>query len=191
MEHPAIDELAAYLEHRLDDVSRRRLEAHLVDCAECRREVMEGERTLRGAPSRRAAAWRPLAVLATLAAAAAVLFTVLPRGGTSEGRTIERSPDAPLRAVMPIVVVEPEDAARLTTAPTTFVWRGAPGVSLYKFTLTDEQGHVLWSTSTRDSLLRPPASLEVPASASYYWYVDALRADGSTVSSGVHAFRVR
>jgi hypothetical protein len=194
VEHPAIADLAAYLDHRLDDASRRRIEAHLVECGACRSEVMEGERVLRGAPSRRVTARRPLVLLAsfaTLAAAAGVLFTVLPRRGASDERFVERSPDAPAGRVTPISVDEPQDSARLTAAPATFVWRRAPGVSLYKFTLTDEQGHVLWSASTRDSLLASPASLVIPSSARYYWYVDALRADGSTASSGVHDFHVR
>jgi hypothetical protein len=192
MEHPAIHDLAAYLEHRLDDASRRRVESHLAECDQCRREVVDGERVLRAAPDRRTSVRRPIAVLAGLAAAAVVLFTVLPRDRTGGGGPVERGPAAPVAPVTPaIVVVEPADAAQLTEAPATFVWRPSPGVSLYKFTLTDEQGRVLWSTSTRDTLLAPPGSLQVPPTARYFWYVDALRADGGTVSSGVHAFRVR
>ena len=192
MEHPATQELAAYLEHRLDDASRGRVESHLVECDQCRRDVVDGERVLRSAPGRRTAARRPVALRAGLAAAAALLLTVLPRDEPRDGQPVERGPDAPVGTPAPaIVVVEPTDATRLTAPPATFVWRRAPGVSLYKFTLTDEQGRVLWSASTQDTVLKPPASLVAPTSARYYWYVDALRADGSAVSSGVQAFRVR
>ena len=192
MEHPAVHDLAAYLEHRLDEVSRRRVEAHLVECAQCRRDVVDGERVLRAAPGRRASARRPLTLLATLAAAAAIVFTILPRDEPNDGRSVERALDVLVATDTPaIVVVEPTDSAQLAVAPATFVWRPAPDVSLYRFTLTDEQGRVLWSTSTRDTLLAPPDSLQVPPSARYFWYVDALRADGGTVSSGVRAFRVR
>ena len=192
MEHLAIHDLAAYVEHRLDDASRRRVEAHLVDCEQCRHEVLEGERVLRTAPGRRVAARRPIALFAALAAAAVVLFAVLPRDETREAPPVERASNTPVATVTPaIVVVEPADAAQLPVAPATFVWRPAPGVSLYKFTLTNEQGHVLWSASTKDTLLSPPGPLEMAASARFFWYVDALRADGGTVSSGVHAFRLR
>ena len=195
MEHPAVHDLAAYLEHRLDDASRRRIEAHLVECERCRREVIEGEHVLRDAPVRRRSARRPfaaLAGLAGLAAAAVALFFVLPRDETSGRAPVERAAAPPVAPVTPaIVVVEPIDSADLAAAPATFVWRPSPGVSLYKFTLTDDQGRVLWSASTRDTVLAPSGSVQLSPTTRYFWYVDALRADGGTVSSGVHAFRVR
>jgi hypothetical protein len=190
VQHLAIHEIAAYLEHRLDDASRRAVEAHLVECVECRHEVMEGQRVLRGVPHARGR--RPIALLGMLAAAAVLVFAVLPRGGTHDGPAAERSAQTSIEgAPSPIVVVEPLDSARLGGDPATFVWRSSPGVSLYQVTLTDERGHVLWSVSTRDTVLSRADAPDARSSTRYYWYVDALRADGSTVSSGVHGFRVR
>lgn len=192
MEHLGVHDIAAYLEHRLDDVSRRRVEAHLVECSECRREVREGEQALRAAPvGRRAGARRPLAALVTLAAAAALVFAVLPRGDTREESSIERALVVPTASAAPIVVVEPADSARLRDVPSAFVWRAVTGVSSYRITLTDERGHVLWAASTGDTLIRAPDSLAAAVPMRYYWYVDALRADGGTVSSGVRGFSVR
>ena len=96
MEHPAIHDLAAYLEHRLDDASRRRVESHLAECDQCRREVVDGERVLRAAPDRRTSVRRPIAVLAGLAAAALVLFTVLhPSVRRRRAEAIEAALDRP------------------------------------------------------------------------------------------------
>ena len=190
MEHLAIHEIAAYLEHRLDDASRRAVEAHLVECVECRHEVMEGQQVLRGVPHARGR--RPIALLGTLVAAAVLVVAVLPRDETRDGPPVERGAQTVIGgAPSPIVVVEPLDSARLADDPATFVWRSSPGVSLYQVTLTDERGHALWSASTKDTVLRRPGAREARSPARYYWYVDALRADGSTVSSGVHGFRVR
>ena len=192
MEHLGVHEIAAYLDHRIDDASRRRVEAHLVACAECRREVHEGEQVLRDAPAgRRAGARRPIAALVTLAAAAALVFAVLPRGDTRDASSIERATVVPAAPAAPIVVIEPADSARLSGVPSTFVWRPATGVSSYRITLTDERGHVLWAASTGDTLIRVPDSLAAAAPMRYYWYVDALRADGGTASSGVRGFSVR
>ena len=163
-----------------------------MECSDCRREVLEGERMLREAPRPGTSMrWR-IGVLGTLAVAAVALFTVLPRGGSDVERATERGPGTPVGVAAPaIAVVDPADAASLAGPPSAFVWRPASGVSLYKLTVTDEQGHIVWTASTRDTLVRPPASLGSTASVRYFWYVDALRADGGAVTSGVHDFSIR
>ncbi len=46
--HSSVEQLSIYLDERLDDSERRRLEGHLADCEECRRRLAGMRRVVRG-----------------------------------------------------------------------------------------------------------------------------------------------
>ena len=46
--HSSVEQLSIYLDDRLDDSERRRLEGHLADCEECRRRLAGMRHVVRG-----------------------------------------------------------------------------------------------------------------------------------------------
>jgi putative zinc finger protein len=187
-EHLSAADAAAYLDGRLDAADRARAEAHLVECIECRRELVELRAVLANADTSGAAApvhrrRRGLSVRIGMAAAAVLLIAFA----------------ATLRRRAPIVERAPSDAgaARLAThAPNdrvsadrlVFVWAPAEPGSSYRLTVTDSAGVPVWSTSTTDTVLALPPATRLAPGRRYHWYVDALVGDGHTITSGVRSF---
>lgn len=188
MNHLSAEVVAAWTEGRLSAEERAMAEAHLAGCHECREEVTQVEDLLRSAPVRT----RRFPVPLQLAAAAVLLLAI----GLPAARTLlDRSPTASIGRTAP------SSAARLTAIapaadaavllPPTFVWHAADAGSRFRVTLVDEQGATVWSTETGDTAVTLPAEVALAAGRSYFWYVDALGADGRTMTSGAQRFTVR
>jgi hypothetical protein len=62
------------------------------------------------------------------------------------------------------------------------------GWATYRVTVTDTTGATRWTTETPDTAVTLPASARLEPGARYYFYVDALRADGWSVQSGPRTF---
>ena len=75
MSHLDPEQIAAYLDRTLSAVAYGRVEAHLVECRDCRTEVLEVERLAASVPGPRR--WAAVPLLAA-AAAAVVLVVMLP-----------------------------------------------------------------------------------------------------------------
>jgi hypothetical protein len=73
----------------------------------------------------------------------------------------------------------------------TFAWHAGDAGSRFKLTLVDEQGATLWSVDTGDTVVTPPHDVFLAPGRTYFWYVDALGADGRSMTSGAHRFTVR
>jgi putative zinc finger protein len=181
--HLESSEIAAYLDRALPKSERDRVESHLADCAQCRRESVEVLRVRNR--MRRRSRWL---VIPPVAAAAVVLF-VLVRAGAIPGTTppvLRDGGDGPMPRV---VIVSPPDSGAGGSEHMSFVWRSVgPGVS-YRITISDPKGDVVWSAAASDTTARVPASVQLRRST-YYWYVDALLPDGRSITSGVHPFSV-
>ena len=67
---------------------------------------------------------------------------------------------------------------------------GAPAWAdlLYHLTLTDPAGHALWLHETSDTAVAPPPNVSLTPGRTYYWYVDALDAGGSSLTTGTRRF---
>lgn len=174
-------EVTGYLEAALSTPDRGRVEAHLADCEECAAELVAVGR-LRGrtrAPTR----W-----LGAAAAAAAVVAVVLlgPRVTRKPGET-----PSPVRgdSVSALRLVAPSDGADLAGAP-VFAWRSVPGAAAYRIMVSRADGDSVWAATTRDTTARPPQEALAAQAEPYYWYVDALLADGRSVSGTPHRFRL-
>lgn len=185
-EHPSSEEVAAYLSDALTANDRATLEAHLAVCQQCRREVTSARRLIRSHGSPRVLRWAvPAAAAAVLAV---VLFSPLPSGrlDTSSKRATE---DAAVSATMPkIRIVSPASGDTVKGSQVVFVWQGVGNASLYRLTLTDASGSAVWTRDTSDTTLTLPASLSLAKGQSYFWFVDALGADGTAVTTGTHRF---
>jgi hypothetical protein len=186
--HPDPEEIAAYLSGGIPRAERESLDTHFARCRSCRAELMSARRLLRGASSR---PWR--LVLPAAAAAAAILALVLigtlrDRGVQEEDRLRESpslSPD-----LGRIEVVEPGNGASVAPDGLAFSWRARGHQPLYRMTLTDASGGVIWSTETSDTSVALPAEVALRRGQEYLWYVDALDVDGRSVTSGIRRFRL-
>ena len=173
-EHMRDLEMAAYLDRRLSEPDRERAEAHLAECAECRREFRE----VRGLLNRSARPRRLLVGAGLLAAAASLVLFLRPsvidplRGGGAP----------PL-----LPVYGPTGDASL--ASLRFVWAAAPGAAGYRLTVSGGNGIPVWSGSVTDTVFVLPDSISLGVDQRYVWIVDALLADGSARSTGLHEFR--
>jgi len=184
------EELAAYLDGRLSGKELERVEAMLASSPDARAELVEVSRLVATIPERRTLANRRWILISALAAAAVVAIVMVP--------SLTRSPAAPQVATerrviendgSRIRVISPAEASPVSSRDLKFVWDGVPG-SAYQFTLTDADGRVLWQRSTEDTTLVLPDSVKLAAERSYYWNVDALAANGSSVTTGVRELTV-
>jgi len=187
--HISDSELSGFLDDDLDPTDRRRVEAHLDACAQCRRELIE-VRSL-------AASYRPPATLtsgrlwariAAGAALAAVLAAVvlLPRSNpTVPGRTdAVRTPTqaGSREGRLRIDAVSPASDAAVAASAVVFAWHST-AADIYRLTLLTESGEPVWSLETADTSAVVPSSTPLKPGA-YFWRVDAI-GDGITATTGV------
>jgi anti-sigma factor ChrR (cupin superfamily) len=187
-DHLSPETVAAFLDGRLDEGERFTAEAHLASCAVCRRELVELEALLSRSPANRA----PRRILVPLAAAAALALAIgIPATRSawtgSQPQVVDRTqPGPPAR----LTAIAPAPDAVLDSQP-TFAWHAADAGSRFKLTLVDEEGATLWSVDTGDTVVTPPHDVVLAPGRNYFWYVDALGADGRSMTSGAHRFTVR
>lgn len=168
-----LDELviADFVDGRLDAGARGRAIAHLLSCARCRSVVkatsrLTSETTVtEQTPARH---WRRWSIPLGLAAAAALVLLLVPRGGDDSSPPALREPtDTSIHAPQPITPRGPvERVDRL-------VWSRIPGVERYRLRLYNDEGDVLWTAETGDTLVLLPDSVGLSHRATYFWKVEA------------------
>jgi hypothetical protein len=186
MDHLSSEELSAYLSNTMNTVEREDVERHLVACTECRAELIEGQRAVANIPQKKLVN-RPWYGIAGLAAAAAILVAVWPHDETAlTTQRVERN-NPPLSPAAAVTIVSPAPDGRLEASSRSFTWRRDDGSS-YKITVTDETGRSAWSQTTPDTTIALPDTIQLIPGGRYFWYVDALRPDGRSVTSGINSF---
>ena len=189
VEHLRSEELGAFLANALTDTERDAVERHLVACAECRSDLVQAQRTIISAPSAQRAGSRRWITLASLAAAAVLIIAVWPRDDITRNPVpVERDVSVTPVTAEAVTIVSPSANGELDEAEHTFTWNKDDGSS-YRITVTDEAGRPLWTETTNDTSVVLPATTQLPRGARFFWYVDALRPDGRSVTSGINAFR--
>ena len=184
MDHLSSEELSAYLSNTMNTVERENVERHLVSCTECRAELIEGQRAIAHIPDRKRVSRRWYGI-AGLAAAAAILVAVWPHGEATLTPAAERNNTSGSGGS--VTIVSPAPDARLDASTRSFTWRRDDGSS-YKITVTDETGRSVWSQITTDTTIALPNTVQLARDGRYFWYVDALRPDGRSVTSGINSF---
>ena len=173
-------EVIAYARGRITEDVRTRLERHLARCRACVAEVVAVGREQRA--SRRPIA---LALGGLIAASLAAIWFATARPTTPVSPVDERGPaDTPAA----LQVIEPANGAIAGDA-TSFIWRPAPEAITYRVTVTDSAGAEVWSATTSDTVALAPEQSALDRGRTYFWFVDALRKDGRSVSSGLQHFR--
>lgn len=186
--HLSSDELAAMVDGGLPAARRAYVSTHLAICRECRSELALATRIVETAPARRPASrpWVPL--LLGVAAATALLFVSPPVRHRQPVATADvRS--AVLSATAISVIAPPPESSVGATA-VRFSWHAVPGVSTYRLFITDSAGvpvRTLPTTDTTVNQFSPP----LVEAGRYFWYVDALRVDGSSIASPQIGFSIR
>jgi anti-sigma factor RsiW len=196
--------VADFVEGRVTPERRTPVIQHLLTCAYCRSRVQAtgrviAEKTVEQIPragSRRRLRWYFPAGIAA-AAAAVVLLLVWPR-------SVEQTDTAP-RLREPGVEPEPGPPGIYLTGPmapvplsprTTvpgvdrFVWSSVPRIDRYRLRLYDDEGKLLWSTETADTVLRLPDSIVLSGSGPYFWKVEAETEWGRWSTSDLMEFRL-
>ena len=184
------EEMAAYIDDRLSAEERASVEARLARSRDLRAELVAATRiaaAAEGATPRRSSFWKATGTLAA-AAAAVITLLVIPyrnRDPRPTGPPTERRAQAEDGGR--VGLVSPVDAGLVPLASANFAWR-SEGDASYRITIADSTGATVWTAVTRDTTATLPATTLLRPGNHYYWYVDALRIDGSSITSGPRSF---
>lgn len=190
--HLSAEQLSALLEGRLPPEEVEAAHDHLSRCSECRDEAAGASELIRG--YRRSRGWKRIGIpIAAAAAAALILFAVLPFDLARSGDVAVRSTDSAVEreGVLSIPVAAPSPGAEVDAPRVAFAWRPVEGEPTYVLTLTREDGEPIWTGEAADTTLTLPDSIRLQSGAAYLWYVDALLATGRQATTGVQRFTVR
>lgn len=175
-------EVAAYIDGVAADSVRIRVEEHLMECAQCREELVGVSRLALRTSSpkfRHPRVWIPVA------AAAVLLLVIWPaslRERATEHRESPVTTTVAPRAVAPVGLVDAVESLN---------WSSVPGSDLYRVRLFDADGAVLWDGETKDTLISAPASLGLLPGRSYFWKVEAQTGFGRSAASDLIEFSIR
>ena len=190
-EHVSSEVLAAYLDGRLDGQEKAEVQAHLAVCDECREEVTEIAVALRSQARRKA--WA-VVIPVTAAAGIATILLAGPMGlgsGPGGDQRLRPGPAVEMEAVPRVRVVAPVTGSTVEQSSVVFVWEEVGPTATYRFTLTDEGGDPLWTSETTETAVTLPEDIGLQAGGRYFWFVDALLADGGGATSGIQSLMVR
>lgn len=194
MTHLTDSALAGYLDDDLPLAERRAVEEHLDACDDCRAEVVDVARVLDRhadagtAPtgsSRRGMSLK----IAGLAAAAVLAALLLVRPDVP-------APPAPapgtervsFEGVDRLSAYAPADEAAVSRDALRFAWADH-GTDSYRVSLMTEAGSLIWSGTVTDTVVHPPAAIELAPGQRFFWFVDAI--DGGVVARTTpHSFTV-
>jgi len=176
-------EVAAFIDRAVDGDARRRIEAHLATCPDCRAELMDATRVVATLPRRRRlSVWMPGAAAA--AAAAIVIMAVWPRDARDPALHREAPVTATVapRALFPVGPVDSAPALR---------WSSVPHTDRYEVRVFAADGSVLWERATNDTSVSVPDSIGVRAGRPYHWKVEAHTGFDRRAASELIEFSVR
>lgn len=180
--HPSADEIAAYLEQKLTREELPRVEAHIAECKDCRKEALAVTRILATRTRRR---W--FFTGGSLAAAIVAAVWLLPEW-TSNLNMRELAEEATVRAssdegVSRLSVIAPTAGAVLGPRDRTFRWQSLGTDVLYRITLTDREGVEVWTADTEETEATVPAEVVLVGGLRYFWRVDASLPDGRSATT--------
>lgn len=198
LSHLTESELAGYLDQDLSPAERRPVEEHLDACDLCRAELVAAVRLLnqepgadvpRAAEQRKVRRWSVPAGLAGLAAAAAVAALLLISPEAPSNRQVAPEQERfDTEGVARFLIHGPPDEGLVPRDDLRFVWADH-GTGSYRITIVAEAGSPVWSSSVADTVVEPPASLELEPGKRFFWFVDAI-SGGVVGRTDPHSFIV-
>jgi hypothetical protein len=181
--------LAAYLDRRLSDEDRDRLEDHLAGCDTCRERLLAATGTLRG--ERRRTRARSASAVAVVTVGIAGVFFLVPSSPTPGSPQLRSGSSDPLGAAPALEAVTPTDGETVVVGSTLLVWRSVDGAARYRITVSDPESGVVFEKDVADTVVSLGSMGPLAPGEAYVWYVDALLPDGRSVTTGVRSFSVR
>jgi len=181
--------LATFVEGRLRGGLRTSVVAHLLTCARCRSVVKAATRVIEEpgmttpVPARPSRRW---ALPVGLAAAAALVLLLLPRGDDSPSTGLREPTLTSTIAPIPIAPAPGETV----TAVNRLVWSGVPGAERYRVRLYDREGSTLWTGETTDTSVALADSIRLEARVPYFWRVEAQAEPLRWTASDLVSFQV-
>jgi len=167
--------IADFVEGRLTPEARAPLVAHLLTCANCRSLVRATGRLLaadavaKESPKAADHRWRRWSLPVGLAAAAAVLLFVWPRSTEHTDSTPGLREPTPTSTDAPVPIAPRASVVRVDR----FVWSSVPRLDRYRLRLYDDEGAILWTVETADTLVALPDSVVLAPRVTYFWKVEA------------------
>lgn len=164
--------IADFVDGRLSADQRAPVVTHLLTCARCRALVKATGRLVAETavtaqlPARR---WRRWSVPLGLAAAAALVLLLVPRGSDDSTPGLREPTVTSTIAPVPIAPAPGASAARVDR----FVWSSVPGAERYRMRLYDGEGTILWTVETADTAVALPDSVGLTPRVPYFWRVEA------------------
>ena len=187
-EHIGYDDMAAYIDLKLSDEDRRRVDAHLASCDECRAEAIASQKAVSTSPTGSGSRIRSWSLIGGAIAAATLIIvagTTITRA--RNGRNIERDTNVATAAV---VIASPGDGASL--GPDRVVaWHRLAENTSYRITIANGGGQPIYTATVRDTSAVIPPFVTLQTGGKYFWYVDAIRADGTIATSGLKSFTIK
>jgi hypothetical protein len=130
--------------------------------------------------------WAFASLAATVILSAVVLL--IRNSETHQFRSADRT--------VPGLIMSPADGAAVADAHRRFSWSSLrsssdpalPAVSVYRFSLLDQQGVTIWSSDVRDTTIVLPPSVVLVPGKTYLWRVESLLAGRSLERSSLHVF---
>jgi Putative zinc-finger len=174
-------QIAAYIDRGLSRAERDEVEAHLAECAECRRHVSDTDALVQRVRGPK----RLVIGGALVAAAAAVIIVAVPSFRRSDG-TLENPLYRDVAASSSLIAYGPTGESRVGSL--RFVWSPAQGAMSYRLTVSRADGATVWTQSSRDTVAALPTSVTLHVGDRYFWVSDALLADGGSRSTGLREF---
>lgn len=188
--HLSNDELAAMVDGKLPPARRAHVSAHLAVCHECRSELTLVTNIVETGPRRPAVArrWAPLSL--GLAAAAILFFVSLPVVRNGPAPTADVRSAVSSATAISVIAPSANSSLEARAGSIRFSWHAVPGVSTYRLFVIDSAGVPVRTLATSDTTVADvgPALLQP---GGYFWYVDALRVDGSPIASPQTGFSIR
>jgi anti-sigma factor ChrR (cupin superfamily) len=158
--------LADFVDGRLTPESRAPVVAHLLTCARCRSVV----KATAGAPTASERRWPSWSLPLGLAAAAVLVFLLVPRGGGDSPPPDLREP--PVTSTIAPAPIAPAPGASVARVD-RLVWSSVPGAERYRLRLFDREGSTLWTVETTDTAVALPDSVRLTRGVPYFWRVEA------------------
>src|SRR4029079_5593536 len=188
--HLSADELSGMVDGGFPGAPPSCVGGHLAVCAACRAELVSASAIVGSAPRARPTSRTPWVARGMLAAAALLAILFVPR-------VARRGADAPPTELTrrgpsanTVAIVDPAPNVALDGDSVRLTWRAEHGAS-YRVTVTDSTGVTVFTTSTSDTVVVPPPKLRLVPGAWYFWYVEALRPDGSSAITTPSSFSIR
>ncbi len=181
--HLDVNMIAQYVDGTLNPERQAQAEAHLAYCADCREDVVAITRIVRRRPP-----WKRWSVIGPLAAAAALVLLVAQpwRPSTTEEPVLRGDP---VEAADRFAALSPsQDDAVSADSAIVFSWSGSGAAASYRISVTDENGDLIWSESTTDTMISLSDNVMLESGKTYFWYVDALLLNGRSATTGVRRF---